>query len=93
MGLSVLPIDTLLWTSVAGDILIVGGLCSIPEPTKKQRITFSQMRLSLLFGQIWDHEALETFGLPPITLAGKAKTLMATPGSDIWSLFVLCLLF
>lgn len=35
----------------------------------------------------WEREALETFGLPSIMLAGKAKPLMVTPGSfHVWSL-------
>lgn len=55
--------------------------------TNKHRNIFSQMTLSLSFCHTWQHEALETFCLPSITLAGKAKLLMVTPGSiHVWLL-------
>lgn len=38
------------------------------------------------FCHTWQHEALETFCLPSIMLAGKAKPLMVTPGCiHAWS--------
>lgn len=53
----------------------------------KHRSIFSQTMPCLSFCCTWEHEALETFTLPSITLAGKAKPLMVTAGSiHVWSL-------
>lgn len=60
-------------------------VCAVP--TDKHRNIFAQTMPSLSFCHTWKHGALETFCLPSITLAGRAKPLMVTPGSiHVWSL-------
>lgn len=55
--------------------------CLVLWLTDKHRNIFSQTTPRLSFCSTWGHGALETFCLPLITLAGKAKPLMVTAGS------------